>query len=319
MRAFAALTLAFVSVFAATARGQDANVTAPVPELEAMLANEPLQIVKAEISRPKAKGDITLKADVRFGEREPLRVKVRKANPGAEEFNNNPRYDVAAYELQKLLMDPADYVVPPTALRMIPVAELETWSPGVKPTFKGSDDVLTVVQYWLQAVEVIPDVFDPALFESDAVYARHVGQMNIFTYLINHRDSNAGNFLISVQRAGARVFSVDNGLAFASPDGDRGELWKPIRVDRLPADTVKRLRAITENELQARLGVIGQWELRDGHYVAVPLTSNVAHFRGVRQSGKTVQLGLTRSEISEIMRRVKRLVDQLDDGEIKTF
>ena len=49
------------------AQAQDANITAPVPELERMLANDPFTIVSAEISRPKAKGDITLKADVSFG------------------------------------------------------------------------------------------------------------------------------------------------------------------------------------------------------------------------------------------------------------
>jgi hypothetical protein len=320
MRALASLTFALVGLcVAATGQTQDANVTVPVAELEAMLASEPLRIVSAEISRPKAKGDITLKAEVAFGERAPMRVKVRKAQPGAEAFNNNPRYDAAAYELQKLLMDPSEYVVPPTALRMIPVADFAQWSPNVRATFKGADDVLAVVQYWLKDIEVVTDVLDAAQFETDAVYARHIGQLNIFTYLINHRDSNVGNFLISAQRPGARVFSVDNGLAFASPDGDRGELWKAIRVSRLPADTVARLRGITENQLHERLGVLGQWELRDGRCVAVPPTGNVAQYRGVRLSGQTVQLGLDRSEINEIWRRMRRLLGRLDDGEIATF
>jgi hypothetical protein len=319
MRALASLTFALVGLCAATGQAQDANVTVPVAELEAMLTREPLRIVTAEISRPKARGDITLRAEVAFGERAPMRVKLRKAEPGADEFNNNPRYDVAAYELQKLLMDPAEYVVPPTALRMIPLADFAQWSPSVKATFRGTDEVLAVVQYWLKDVEVVPDVFDAAQFATDAVYARHIGQLNIFTYLINHRDSNAGNFLISAQRPGARVFSVDNGLAFASPDGDRGELWKLIRVSRLPAETVERLRRITQDELETRLAVLGQWELRDGRYVAVPPTGNLAPYRGVRLSGQTVQLGLNRSEINEIWRRVRRLLGQLDDGDIATF
>ena len=81
---------------------QDANITQPVADLERLLAAEPLVITQAEISRPKAKGDITLKADVSFGGAPPLRVKLRKAEPGADSFNNVPRYDLAAYELQKL-------------------------------------------------------------------------------------------------------------------------------------------------------------------------------------------------------------------------
>jgi hypothetical protein len=73
---------------------QDRNVTLPVPELEQMLQSDPMRIVSAEISRPKAKGDITLKAEVAFSDRPPMRVKLRKAEPGADTFNNVPRYDL---------------------------------------------------------------------------------------------------------------------------------------------------------------------------------------------------------------------------------
>ena len=110
-------------VLVATASAQDANITQPIADLERLLAAEPLVIEKAEISRPKAKGDITLRADVSFGGAPPLRVKLRRADPGADSFNNVPRYDLAAYELQKLFLDPAEYVVPPTALRMVPLAD----------------------------------------------------------------------------------------------------------------------------------------------------------------------------------------------------
>lgn len=317
MRAHPALMLA-VLVLAAPARSQDANVTEPVAELEKMLATEPFRIVSAEVSRPKAKGDITLKAEVAFSDREPMRVKLRKAVPGAEEFNNNPRYDMAAYELQKLLMDPAEYVVPPTALRMIPQDDLRKWAEA-RPTFHGSDDVLVVVQYWLHDIKVVEDVYDRAMFESDAVYARHIGQLNVLTFLINHRDSNAGNFLISANGPGQRVFSVDNGLAFASPDGDRGELWKPIRVDRLPADTIARLRQITKEQLATRLGVVAQWQLQNGRYVAVPLGTNLSVFHGVRTEKDVVQFGLTLAEIADIWRKAQHLLDRVDKGDIKTF
>jgi len=316
MRAYT--TLVALLVVAAPAYSQDANVTQPVPELEKMLATEPFRIVSAEISRPKAKGDITLKADVAFGDREPIRVKLRKAVPGAEEFNNNPRYDMAAYEIQKLLMDPPEYVVPPTALRMIPADDLRKFAEA-SPTFKGSDDVLAVLQYWLHDIKVVEDVYDPALFQSDPVYARHIGQLNVFTFLINHRDSNAGNFLISANGPGQRVFSVDNGLAFASPDGDRGELWKPIRVDRLPADTIARLRQVTKEQLTEQLGVVAQFQLQNGRYVAVPLGANLGVFHGVRTDKDVVQLGLTSAEIADIWRKAQRLLDRVDKGDIKTF
>jgi hypothetical protein len=298
---------------------QDANITMPVAELERMLANDPIQIVSAEISRPKAKGDITLKAEVSFGERPPFRVKLRKSEPGADSFNNTPRYDLAAYEIQRLLMDSAEYVMPPTALRMIPLADFQRYSPDVKPTFKGADEVLGVVQYWLQDIKVVPDVYDPARFESDPVYARHIGQLNVFTYLIEHRDSNMGNFLISKAEQGPRVFSIDHGVAFASLDSDRGTAWLEMRVNKLPKDTVERVRAITKDVLTSRLGVLAQWELRDGHYVPVPLSENLWSSRGVRVRGGIVQMGLTRAEIAAIARQVSRLVHQVDNGKIQVY
>ena len=320
MHAVRRLTIALLALaIAGAAAAQDLNIPIPVAELERMLVTEPLQIVSAEISRPKAKGDITLKAEVSFGARPPFRVKLRKSEPGAESFNNVPRYDIAAYELQRLLMDPAEYVMPPTALRMIPLADFQRYSPDVKPTFKGADEVLGVVQYWLQEIKVVADVYDPARFEADPVYARHIGQLNVFTFLIEHRDSNVGNFLISKAEQGPRVFSIDHGVAFASLDSDRGTAWLEMRVNRLPKDTVARVRMLTKDELSARLGVFAQWELRDGHYVAVPLTENKWPSRGVRIKDGVVQMGLTRAEIAAIDRQVKRLVHQVDFGTIKAY
>jgi hypothetical protein len=295
---------------------QDRNIVLPVAELDQMLRSEPMRIVSAEISRPKAKGDITLKADVVFGDRPPMRIKLRKAEPGADTFNNVPRYDLAAYELQKLLLDEPEYVVPPTALRMVPISDLLPYASAVRPTFKESDDVLCVVQYWLQEVTNPPDVLDLTRFVSDGVYARHIGQLNVFTYLIRHGDSNLGNFLLSTAPEGARVFSVDNGIAFASEASDRGELWRQMRVERVPADVVRRLEALTESDFTSRLGVLAQWRLENGRYVAVGPGENPSPARGVRRDGATVQMGLTRSEIAEVWRRAERLLQRIDAGEI---
>ena len=314
-----AIRVAALALLQATVAAADpVNIDGDPLEIERMLATEPMKIVAAEISRPKAKGDITLKADVAFSDRAPMRVKLRKAMPGADTFNNVPRYDLAAYELQKLLVDPVDFVVPPTALRMVPAAELRSYE-EVESTFVHSDDVLNVVQYWLKDIAVIEDVFDAAKFDADPVYARHIGQLNIFTFLIGHRDSNAGNFLISREPAGARVYSVDNGVAFLAPEATRGELWRKIRVDRLPAATVDRLRQITKETLTTRLGVVAQWELRDGHYVPATLGPNLSPYKGVRVKGGTVQMGLTSVEIGSVWRRCKELVERLDDGKLKTF
>jgi len=298
---------------------QDANIALPVPEIEKMFAADDFTIVSAEISRPKAKGDITLKAEVSFGGQPPIVVKLRKAEPGADSFNNVPRYDMAAYELQKLFLDPAEYVVPPTALHFVPLAEFRKYSPGVERTFPGAEQVLAVIQYWLQDIKVVADVFNPATFDSDAVYARHIGQLNILTDIIDHADSNAGNFLVSRTSPGARVFSIDHGVAFASEESDRGRLWFKLRVDRLPADAVERLRKITPAMLQDRLGVVAQWQLKDGNYVPMPSGENLAPNQGVRREGPILQMGLKKSEITKIARALESLLKQVDSGDVKTF
>ena len=300
----------------AKAAAQDANITRPVAELEQLLAAEPLVITQAEISRPNAKGDITLRAEVSFGGAPPLRVKLRKAEPGANSFNNVPRYDIAAYELQKLFLDPAEYVVPPTALRMVPLADFAKYSPGVARTFLGADQVLAVVQYWLSDITVVADVYSPERFASDPVYARHIGQLNVLTHLIKHRDSNLGNFLIGKAEAGPRVFSIDHGVAFASEDSDRGEVWKDMRVNRLPADTVERLRQITPELLADRLGVLAQWKLDGRSYVPVANGENVSKSSGVRRKGDELQMGLTNSEIKAVHRMLTKLLERVDRGEI---
>jgi hypothetical protein len=308
----ASLLLALV----ATATAQDANITQPVADLERLLAAEPLVITHAEISRPKAKGDITLRADVSFGGAPPMRVKLRKAEPGADSFNNVPRYDLAAYELQKLFLDPPEYLVPPTALRMVPLADFAKYSPDVRRTFPSSDQVLAVVQYWLSDIMSIPDVYDSARFVADPVYARHIGQLNVLTHIIRHRDSNQGNFLLGKAERGARVFSIDHGVAFASEESDRGDVWKDMRVNRLPDDTVARLRLITPQMLTDRLGVLAQWRLEGSSYVPVASGANLGDNRGVRRKGNDLQMGLNKSEIRSIHRLLTKLLERVDSGEI---
>ncbi len=198
---------------------------------------------------------------------------------------------------------------------MVRLADFAKYKPEVRPTFPPVAQVLAVVQYWLADIDSVPDVYDAARFESDPVYARHIGQLNVFTLLIRHRDSNQGNFLIGKSSRGARVFSVDHGVAFASDASDRGELWKSMRVRRLPADTVERLRAITPELLAERLGVLAQWRLENGAYVRVPNGPNVGPNSGVRRKGDDLQMGLTKLEISSIQRLLAGLLKRVDAGE----
>jgi hypothetical protein len=199
---------------------------------------------------------------------------------------------------------------------MLPLAELQAFAPKARRTFSGSDDVLCVVQYWLEDVQARADVLDEERLRTDAVYARHVGQLNVLTFLIEHADSNLGNILVSADPEGARLFAIDNGVAFSSEPSNRGELWRTMRVQRLPADTVARLRALTQAELAARLGVLAQWRLENRRYVASPLTDDLDRRFGVRRKGGVLQMGLTQGEIANVWKQRERLLELIDKGKI---
>jgi hypothetical protein len=168
-------------------------------------------------------------------------------------------------------------------------------------------------------VTVTRDAYDAARFAADPVYARRIGQLNIFTYLIRHSDSNLGNFLVPLSGQDYRVFSVDNNVAFGKAESDQGLLWRDLRVARLPADAVERLRRLDEAQLGSRLAVLAQWELRDGHYLPVPPGPNVASGRGVRTRDGVVQMGLTALEIKRAWLRTRHLLKEVDRGDISTF
>jgi hypothetical protein len=143
--------------------------------------------------------------------------------------------------------------------------------------------------------------------------------MNILTYLIEHGDSNVGNFLISRSETGPRVFAVDNGVAFAAAESDRGRKWAEMRVDSLPKETVERLRAMTYDALDRQLAVVAQWTLEDGHFVPAQLGESLSKSRGVRRDGAVVQMGLTKPEIEAVWRNRQRLLDMVDSGKLKTY
>lgn len=306
------------TLISGAAAAVDANVQRTVAELETRLATLPFEILAAKQARD-LREDVALRSDVRFADGVELRIKIRPANLGGTEFNNEPRYERAAYLLQKEFLDEEDAVVPVTVLRALPREQLRPFAPHTWSTFKGSDDVLAVLQYWLQAVAAPSDAWDPVRFESDPRYARHVANANLLTYLIEHGDSNKGNLLVSSDPATGRVFVIDSGVAFRSPASDRGVLWKTLRVPRVPRASLERLRAIDAARLEALLGTVGQWEIRGGRLVEVPLTSRLNAHQGVRRKQGVRQIGLTTREVREVGARLAILFDRVERGELGTF
>ena len=296
---------------------QDANITMAAPRVETLLRDSTLRPVASQGSR--FKGDRTEHVLLAFNDSTAIEVKWAVAPRGGEAFNNQPRYEAAAYELQKLFLDERDYVVPPTVLRMVPQSVFAA-SQGLKgePTFEGGQSVLVALQYW--TASVTPEgVFDQKRADRDSVYARHLGDLNILTYLIRHRDANKGNMLISSDTTNPRLFAVDNGVAFNSPPSNRGADWQFMRVKRVSGATAARLRSITDSSLTAALAVVAQFERRGDDYVATALGPNLEKNDGVRRKDAVLQFGLTTAEIDGVRVRLKELVKDIEKGKIKTF
>jgi len=296
---------------------QDGNIGMPAARVEAYLRDSALKPIASQGSR--FKGDRTEHVLLAFNDTTAIEVKWAIAPAGGEAFNNQPRYEAAAYELQKLFLGERDYVVPPTALRMVPQSVFAA-SAGLKgePTFDDSPAVLVELQYWTMGVTA-DGVFDPKRANRDSVYARHLGDLNILTYLIRHRDANKGNMLLSADSANPRLFAVDNGVAFNSPPSNRGTDWERMRVERVSAPTVARLRSINEANLTTALGVVAQFERRGDDYVATAPGPNLDADKGIRRKGSTLQLGLTSYEIEGVRDRLKSLLKDIDRGKVKTF
>ena len=167
-----------------------------------------LDIHDVRPARPTIKTEITRRATLRLSPKREIGIKIRPARRGGGRFNNQPRYDLAAYRLQAMFLEPQDYVVPPTVIRSFPLERYAEYDPEIRPTFADADSVIVVLQYWLRNISNPEDVLDADRLPCDPEYARHIGDLNIFTYIIRHLDSNRGNFLISTDADNPRVFAV---------------------------------------------------------------------------------------------------------------
>jgi len=251
-----------------------------------------------------------------------IAIKWKPAPRGGQGFNNHPRKELAAYEFQKLFLDPDEYVIPPTAAFCMPVARHRAEIADEPPTFPGGDCVLGLAAYWLENV-TSKGARDLARFERDPAYRVSLAGLNLVTYLIDQRDSREANFLVSTDPERPRVFSIDNGLAFGgfkNPFTVMGFIadWSQIQVPALQRRQIERLRGLTRSDLE-RLAVVAQFERRDGMLLRAAPGAPVAPDAGVRVSDSTVQLGLTRDEIDALEQRLRSLLERVDRGEIELF
>jgi hypothetical protein len=301
---------------ATAVHAQDGNYLIAIDSIEARLRSGQLNVIDHRGSR--AQGDRTMRITLSYPDETTLIAKLAKAPYGGGEFNNEPRYELAAFEIQRLFFEPDEYVVPPTVVRAVPLDWLRQYDSGASRTFdQARQSVVIVLQYWL--LQVSPENFyDRDRARTDTVYARYLGNFNILTHLIRHNDANTGNFLLS-QSSRPRVFSVDNGVAFESEVSNRGYEWRNIRVERLPHATIERLRAITPESLRETLGVLVQFRIENEQLLLSERTENLDRNRGVRRRDSIVQFGLTEREIRGVENRIRELLEKVDKGDIVVF
>jgi hypothetical protein len=294
--------------------GQYENIILPCDTVELLFRDWEFRV--AQMRDTRFEGDRTQVVTLAFTGFMPLRVKWAAAPRGGDSFNNKPRFEIAVYELQKFFLDMEDYVVPPTVARAMPLDEYPR-KDAVLTTFSGIDAVVVLMQYWLSNV-TDEDVYDKDRIEDDSVYARHLADMNILTYLVRHADAGPGNLLISTVATNPRLFAVDNGVTFGEIS-NRPDDWRNLLVDHLPRGTVERLRAISEEDLHRALGVLVQFEVRDGQLVQVEPTENLSPGDGVRREGNVIQFGLTSGEIRGVHGRLQDLLKDVDEGKYEIF
>jgi hypothetical protein len=211
-------------------------------------------------------------------------------------------------------------VVPTTLARCVPLEVWLRFHATDAPQLPDANCVLVTASLWLDDI-TIPDVlYDKKRFLSDPIYARYMADFNVFSYLIQHRDTRAGNALISQETDRRHVFAIDNGISFGTfPYNFFVSNWDRLRVAALREETIRRLRGLRYmdlNQLQ-----VAQQLANDGtgHYLdtspGLPLDSE----RGAEFRDGVLQFGLTDDEIAGVWKRLQKLLERVDRGEIPLF
>ncbi len=296
--------------------------TLPVPPAEAehLFGDAPFELTSAEPTSQGVAG--AQKAEVLFpndGRR--LQAKWKVAPRGTcDSWNNNPRKEIACYAVQRWFLDATDYVVPAVALRSIPLDAYRRIDPKATPTLDGTDCVIGVLALWLQHATAPDRLYDPERFLSDHPYAYHLSNLNVLTYLVDHRDGRTGNFLAADDESNRRGFAIDNGISFGSWIWNfLTTNWNLIRVPAIRRTVVERLRGVDAAQLEA-LGWLA--ELRadaEGGMCLVGPTKPIDPSRGARVEPGRVQLGLTTAEIAGVAERITMLIDDVDRGALEVF
>ena len=236
-------------------------------------------------------------------------------------FNNSPRKELATYAFQRVFLTPEDYVVPASTVRCVPLESYRERHPLASPTVKGTQCALGVLSVWMQDVTVPEVLYDEDRFLSDPQYAYFMSNLNLLTYLIDHRDGRGGNFLVSKDDGRRQVFAVDNGISFGPgvifnyfvPN------WTDLRVAAVRKESIDRLREVRRADLDF-LAVVAQLAIdEDGVLRSTPPGAPFDPDSGARERAGSLQFGLTTSEIDGVYARIQKLIQAVDAGHLPVF
>ena len=250
-----------------------------------------------------------------------VKFKWKPARPDSlDQDNNSPRREIASYEIQKLFLDPEDYVVPTSLIFCLPVKWYEGISKDVPPPLPGTDCVVGNLSVWLNEVTLAQPIYDEARFLQDPSYAYFMANFNLFTYLVGHHDGKVSNFLRSRDEARPQMFSIDNGISFrAWPYNFFVENWDVVRVPALRKETIDRLRQVKREDLD-HLGVVAQLKKTDDRMlVSAPVSASINPGSGVVITDQVIQFGLTGGEIGDLWGRIQEIIAMVDSGQMPVF
>jgi hypothetical protein len=303
--------------------GTEAFPNWPLPphQVERLLAFEEAEPLGFRRTRSGTSG--AERVELRFPRAgEQFWVKAKRMPEDLDGINNAPRKELAAYAIQRLFLDPEEYVVPTPVARCMPLDAFRRDHPGTSSTLPGIRCVLVLLSVWLQDVTLPETLYDERRFLEEPSYAYFLSNFNLLTYLIDHRDGRAGNFLVASDDSRRQVFSVDNGVSF-DPDFPFYNWfvpnWNAIRVAALRRESVERLRGLEERDLDFLL-VVEQLEMDEaGVLRRVEPTAPIDPEEGASYRDGVVQLGLTEDEIEDVWERIEELLEDVEDGEIPLF
>lgn len=303
-------------------------------EVMAILQSRSLRIV-GDSDPPTGIQDtrvLTLAATDEQGREVVLRAKWRRHIP----HNNysNPRRELAVYYVQRLFLEPHEYVVPPTTGHCF---ELEHYramvDPEAAPSFADSSCVFGYLNYWVEGMQAVFEAdragwfdaddgaLDEDLFEDNAVYRKRMADINVLGVVVRHRDSHWKQFVISENPDHPVVYLVDNSMVFNGtgntdiPDHDYS---KPV-VPAFSQATLGRLDQALDRVDD--LAVVETFELVDGRLVHVEPRAATGELGndGIRWDGHHLFVGLSNVERGIVAGRMRALISRRQNGQLALF